>query len=333
MGLLGDTGHMFGCSCKLSQDELSRLLEKAKTGASDPRILADIGEDAAFISLGGDRVLVKSIDFFTPVTDDPHTQGWISVNNACNDLFAKGVLDILGLEVVLAVPKNKVDLAEDILSGMREYAESIGTSIVGGHTITNPWVLTGASVFGIIKKDNIIYNSGAKAGDTLILTKPLGTQPAITAHAELSGNEGLEDLQDVIDKAFEKALDLMKTPAKPVAEVMQKVGVNAATDVTGYGLRGHAMEMAKRSGVDIEITSLPVISGTLKLAELFMFPLREGRSSETAGGILISVSKQKSAKLLKELEKHNVKGYVVGKVVDGKGNVTLSEDLRILEVK
>ena len=334
-GLIDMVEGLCGCSCKVSQEELEKLLDVS--GIVEPRqhptVLASIGEDAGIVSIDEKRALVQSIDFLTPVTDDPYAQGWIAVNNACNDLFAKGVVNITGVLTVLGLPKSRLSVGEEILRGMADYVQEAGSIIIGGHTIYNPWPITGAAVAGVADKDRIVYNSTARPGDVVILTKPLGIQPTITAYQELRHQEGIEDLKKLVCETMEKAIKVMRASSKPVAEVMQKIGVNASTDVTGFGLHGHASEIARRSNVDIVIHTIPLLPGAEKLAELFGYALREGKSAETAGGILLSVDADKAESLLRALKNRDVRGFEIGSVTKGGGNVKITKDVKIIEAE
>jgi selenide,water dikinase len=169
----------------------------------------------------------------------------------------------------------------------------------------------------------------------LVLTKPLGIAPAMAAYRLRKDEDGREFLKDVpedlVDAAVNGAINAMITSNRPVAEAMQNVPVHAATDVTGFGLKGHASNMAVLGKVDIVINQLPVIQGTPLLTEIFGYPLLQGEAKETAGGILIAVGKEESDDLLSELDKRNVKHFEVGYVTKGSGNVEVLKDANVIE--
>jgi selenide, water dikinase len=169
----------------------------------------------------------------------------------------------------------------------------------------------------------------------LFLTKPLGIAPAMAAYRlrkEAEGQELLREIsEDLIDAAVEEAINGMISSNKPVAEAMQKVPVHAATDVTGFGLKGHAANMAVLGKVNIVIDQLAVIRGTPVLAELFGYPLLTGEAKETAGGMLIAVAKEDADDLLGELDKRKVRHFEVGYVAEGNGNVNVIKNVRVLE--
>jgi selenide,water dikinase len=211
----------------------------------------------------------------------------------------------------------------------------MGAPVVGGHTIRNPWPIIGGAATGISDPEKIVYTRGAKPGDQLYLTKTLGIAPAMAAYRLRKEEEGKDLLKDVPDELVEAAvtaaIDGMTESNKPVAEAMQKVPVHAATDVTGFGLTGHAANMAVLGKVDIVVDQLAVIRGTPILAELFGYPLLIGEAKETAGGMLIAVAKGDADDLLEELDKRKVRHFKVGYVAEGAGNVKVLKNVNIIE--
>jgi selenide,water dikinase len=207
--------------------------------------------------------------------------------------------------------------------------------VVGGHTIRNPWPIIGGAATGVGNPAKIVYTKGAKVGDRLFLTKPIGIAPAMAAYRLRKDPDGQELLQDipenVINAAVNGAVNGMITSNKPVAEAMQQVSVNAATDITGFGLKGHAANMAMLGKVDIVIDKLWVIPGTPQLTDIFGYPLLTGESKETAGGILMAVAKENADKLQSELDKRKIRYCEVGFVKEGPGNVTVLKDAQIIE--
>jgi selenide,water dikinase len=188
-----------------------------------------------------------------------------------------------------------------------------------------------------MKIRDVVYKRGAKAGDNLVLTKPLGVQPVMAAYrildeATLSGELLNNVPRNVIKEAIRKTISVMTTSNKPVAEAIKEVKVNAATDITGFGLVGHASEVAEQSGLDVEITDLPVVKGSLEISDTLGYSLREGTAHETAGGMLLSVANDNTERLLAALRKRGVTPSVVGKTRAGKGKVKLSRDLRYIEI-
>ncbi len=222
----------------------------------------------------------------------------------------------------MAYPEDMPDeLAVGMLKGFGDFCREMGSPVVGGHTIRNPWPIIGGAATGIGDPEKIVYTKGAQVGDRLFLTKPLGIAPAMAAYRlrkEPDGQELLKDVsEELIEAAVNEAVEGMISSNKPVAEAMQKVPVHAATDVTGFGLKGHATNMAMLSNVDVVINQLPVIRGTPVLTEIFGYPLFQGEAKETAGGMLIAVAKADADDLLEELDKRRVRHFEVGYVKKG----------------
>lgn len=297
------------------------------------------GEDSAIIRISKDTCLVQTLDFFTPIVDEPITQGEITACNVTNDIYAKGATNILGVLVIMGFPPElPTEISVDLLKGFSDFCRKLGTQVVGGHTITNPWPILGGTAAGMMKINDVVYKKGAKSGDNLILTKPLGVQPVMAAYRLLKEEETLsrELLSEIprktVEVAIKKAISSMTTTNKSVAEAMLQTRVNAATDVTGFGLVGHALEMAQQSGVDIEISRIPVFKGSIRISDILGYSLRDGRAHETAGGMLLSVSQENTKQLVKALEKRQVTPYMIGGAKKGKGEVKLSKDPQYIEV-
>ena len=327
-----------GCSCKLPQYQLGGLLDKAglSEGFSD-EVLAGPWENSSVVKIADNLAVLNTLDFFTPMVDEPEIQGRIAGSNVTSDIYALAVTNIVSVLSIMAFPENMPDeLAVGMLKGFGDFCREMCAPVVGGHTIWNPWPIIGGAATGITDPEKIVYTRGAKVGDKLFLTKPLGIAPAMAAYRlrkEEEGKELLKDVpEDLIDAAVDEAITGMITSNKPVAEAMQKVTVHAATDVTGFGLKGHAANMAVLSKVNIVINLLPVIRGTPVLSEIFGYPLLEGEAKETAGGMLIAVAKYDSDFLLNELDKRKVAHFEVGYVREGSGNVNVLKNARLIEV-
>ncbi|HUK84401.1 MAG TPA: selenide, water dikinase SelD [Candidatus Acidoferrum sp.] len=326
-----------GCSCKLPQYQLGGLLDKA--GLSEgfaEEVLAGPWENSSVVKIADDIVVLNTLDFFTPMVDEPEIQGRIAGSNVASDIYALAVTNIVSVLSIMAFPENMPDeLAVGMLKGFGDFCREMGAPVVGGHTIRNPWPIIGGAATGIGDPEKIVYTRGAKVGDKLFLTKPLGIAPAMAAYRlrkEEEGKDLLKDVsEDLIDAAVDEAINEMITSNKPVAQSMQKVPVHAATDVTGFGLKGHAANMAMLSKVDIFIDQLPVIRGTLALTEIFGYPLLQGEAKETAGGMLIAVAKHDADDLLSELDKRKVRHFEVGYITSGNGNVNVLKNAKVIE--
>lgn len=298
--------------------------------------MASIGEDAAITRISDTHTIITTTDFFTPIVDDPYVQGQISACNTTNDAYVKGGLDIISMLVLMGMPEDlPLNVQEETLKGFCDFCKSLSAPVVGGHTIICPWPIIGGAVTAIGKMNEIVFISKAKPGDRIILTKPLGIQPIMRVlRLPDQEQEKLAELmpQDEISKSIDHAIQIMTTSVRNATLAMLEVGVNAATDVTGFGILGHALNMAEQSGVSIQIDTLPVIKWAPKIAEIFGYPLLEGRASETAGGLLISLPKEKVDRLLKALEKRNCRGYEIGVVRKGPATASLSKDVDVVEV-
>lgn len=319
---LTEYAELHGCSCKIGQSDLEGLLADAGLDADRTELLFGVGEDAAARSLGDDRAVVSTIDFFTPIIDDPYAYGQVAACNAASDAFAKGATEELSFLVVLGLPRELTDVAVPILEGIAEAVESMDGVITGGHSVLNPWPMAGASVNAIAPVEDLVTTEGASPGDVLYLTKPLGTQPAMGALRVRDGEFGVQvraATSRPIEAIGDDALDWMRTPNRAAALAFQEAPVTAATDITGFGLAGQSAHVAANAGVGIEITHLPVIAGTPPLSELFGYGLLEGESAETSGGLLMAVDDDGTDALETALADRDVFFRQVGTVTAGSG--------------
>jgi selenide,water dikinase len=326
-----------GCSCKLPQFQLGGLLGKAGlTESFSSDVLAGPWENSSVVKITDNLAVLNTLDFFTPMVDEPEIQGRIAGSNVTSDIYALAVTNIVSVLSIMAFPENMPEeLAVGMLKGFGDFCREMNAPVVGGHTIRNPWPIVGGAATGVSEIEKIVYTKGAQVGDRLFLTKPLGIAPAMAAYRLRKEDEGKELLKDVpeevVEAAVSEAINGMITSNKPVAEAMQKIPVHAATDVTGFGLKGHAANMAMLSKVDIIIDQLPVIRGTPLLTEIFGYPLLQGEAKETAGGMLMAVSEDNAEPLIEELEKRKVRHFEVGHVAAGSGNVNVLKTAKIIE--
>lgn len=304
---------------------------------SDPNLLVGIStaDDAAVYKISNDMAIVETVDFFTPVVDDPYTFGQIAAANALSDIYAMGARPLFALNIV-AFPSKKLPLEvlEEILRGGADKVREAGINVVGGHSIDDPEPKYGLVVTGIVHPEKVVANSTAKAGDVLILTKPLGIGIITTAIKREKASKA----------AIEKVVSVMSALNKEASEAMIEVGVSAATDITGFGLLGHLLEMVQGSGVGarIYLDKIPVIKETWEYVKEGIVPggtrsnldyvnpcvqWGDGISEEeklvlsdaqTSGGLLISVHKEKEGAMLKALNNRGVTGTVIGEIIEGK---------------
>ena len=299
-------------------------------------------DDAGVYRLSDDIALVQTIDFFTPIVDDPFSFGQIAAANALSDVYAMGGKPLTAMNIV-AFPIKKMDrnILKEILKGGLSKVQESGALLVGGHSIDDDDIKYGLSVTGVVHPDKILTNANAHPGDRLILTKPLGTGIIATA---LKGGVASEE-------ALAKITESMTTLNRMASEVTVEIGVNACTDITGFGLLGHALEMAIASDVGIAITSnsVPIFPEAEEYASMGMVPGGTRRNREfgscrielagtipdtimdilydaqTSGGLLISVKGEKAHSLLEQLHSKGVRqAAMVGEVrTDPKGAIVL----------
>jgi selenide,water dikinase len=302
----------------------------------DDRVVSSIGDDAAMTRISNTLVALTSADFFTPIIDDAYVQGQIAACNSTNDVYAKGGLDIISVLVLMGVPEDMPsEVQTSMLKGFCDFCSLLKAPVAGGQTIICPWPILGGAVTALAKSEKIVPISGAKAGDRLILTKPLGIQPIMEVlRLPDAGQDRMAEVipRQEISNSIDLAIKLMTTTDRNAAEAMLEVGVDAATDITGFGIAGHLSNMAEQSRVDAEIRSLPMIKWTPKIAEVLRIPLLEGEGAETAGGLLISAAPRKVDLLLCALEKKGCNGYEIGFVKKGRGEVHMPKDVRVIEI-
>ncbi len=327
-----------GCSCKLPQYELGELLEKAGlTQGLSEDVLAGAWENSSVVRVADGIGVLNTVDFFTPMVDEPEIQGRIAGSNVTSDIYCMAVTKIAAVLTIMAFPDNMPsEMAVGMLKGFGDFCREMNAPVVGGHTIRNPWPIIGGAATGIGDPKRIVYTRGAKIGDRLFLTKPLGIAPAMAAYRLGKEEESRKVLSevpaDLVEVAISGAILSMTESNKPVAEAMQQVHVHAATDVTGFGLKGHAENMAMLGKVDIILDQLAVIKGTPVLAELLGYPLLQGEAKETAGGVLIACAKQDVDNLLDELDKRKVRHWEVGYVAKGEGKVNVLDKAKVIQV-
>jgi selenide, water dikinase len=256
---LTSLSHGAGCGCKLSAAALRPILAGLPRPA-DPRVLvgAETADDAGVVQLTEDLAIVQTVDFFTPIVDDPYAFGRIAATNALSDVYAMGGRPVSALNLV-AYPLETLggDVLREILRGGADAVAAAGASIVGGHSIDDPEPKYGLAVTGIVDPRAVLTNAGGRDGDALVLTKPLGAGAVATAL-----KRGLADAALV-----DRAIEVMTTLNAGAAEQARAAGAHALTDVTGFGLLGHVHELAEASGLaaEIDAAAVPAIDGVLAL--------------------------------------------------------------------
>ncbi len=295
----------------------------------------EVSDDAAVYRVSDERAIILTVDFFAPVVDDPYDYGAIAAANALSDVYAMGGEVVLALNICGFPIDLPSEMVSEILLGGAEKVAEAGGVLAGGHTVIDKEPKYGLAVVGFVHPDRIITKAAAKVGDALILTKPLGVG-IIAAALKKEMTE-----PDHVSRAVE----VMKTLNKKAARLMQRVGVDAVTDVTGFALLGHAQEMAEKSGVRIRFDweSLPFLEGATEYAQKRIFPAGAGRNKsyydqhinfapsipewmrmllytpETSGGLLIAVPENKLEEFTALFDREGQSYWMVGRVVEGEG--------------
>ena len=260
-------------------------------------------EDAAVVPIpGSELVLVKNLDVFTPIVDEPHIMGQIAACNVTNDIFAMNVPDISGMLVFLAIQtKTPQKVAEGILEGIKYFIEKkISSKVVGGHTIYSEWPLIGGEASGFVRRDAIITKAGVRKGDKLFLTKPIGLQAIMASYRVLKDfPEMLEQYsKNELQKSIDFAIELMTTPNQPLIKAIHSLAdfsfIHAMSDCTGFGLAGHIKEMLQHSKLSALIEKTPSIKLAKELSEELGYAFADCTCHETAGGMILAVDPTKS---------------------------------------
>jgi len=313
---------------------LNALLEK--TG-----LTGDI-EDAAVIPVpNSDIVQVKNLDIFTPIVDEPDIMGQIAACNVTNDIFAMNVPEISGMLVFLGINTNTpMEVAEGILEGIKYFIEKkIQSKIVGGHTIYSEWPLIGGEASGFVHKDSIILKQGVRKGDKLILTKPIGLQPVMAAYRTLK--DFPEMLEEYSKKELKTSIDLaikiMTTPNQNVVKTIHSYSnrnfIHSMTDVTGFGLSGHLLEMLQNSTLSAIIETVPSIKLSESLSKDLGYAFDECECSETAGGMLIAIDALKVEEFSDSLSSNGISNWIIGTIdTVSPGLVRISENVENIEI-
>jgi len=312
------------------------------------RPLIGVGLDSCVIPLKyNDLNLIQTTDFFYPLIDDPYTMGRIACCNVLSDLYAMGVdscdnmLMLLGVSSLMSEGESKAAIPL-MIKGFSECAAEAGTSVQGGQTVVNPWLIIGGVATSVCPKDKIIMPYNAQVGDVLVLTKPLGTQVAVNAYQWKAENmpryEKIKSLvtNEQIDELFEKATVQMATLNKTGATLLHKHDAHACTDITGFGLLGHATNLVERqqSDVDFIINTLPCLRNAMVIDTALdgVMKLRRGLSPETSGGLLAALGKDHADAFVKDMFSRGGWASVIGVVESGSRCARIAENAHIIDV-
>jgi selenide, water dikinase len=326
---LTSLSHGAGCGCKLPAAAIHPLLARLPDGASDPNVLVgfDRSDDAGVYRVSDELAIVHTVDFFTPIVDDPFDFGRIAATNAVSDVYAMGATPVTALNLVaFSLEQLGEEVLLEILRGASRVASEAGLAILGGHSIEDPEPKFGWSVTGVVAPDEVITNATARPGDALVLTKPLGAGAVSTAIK-----------RGVPGAPIDEAIAVMATLNRDAASAARAAGAHAMTDVTGFGLLGHLRELTSASGVgaEVEAEAVPAIEGVIELLSdpansaiaggtrrnrayaeeftAFGATVSEARrwllsDAMTSGGLLVAVSPEKA---------DVVPGAPVGRLTDG----------------
>ncbi|MCF8309063.1 MAG: selenide, water dikinase SelD [Bacteroidales bacterium] len=336
--------HGMGCACKLRPQDLEAVLKNFPL-PTDPNVLvgSDTSDDAAIYRINESQAVVQTLDFFTPIVDEPYHFGAIAATNALSDLYAMGGDPLFALNIV-GFPGNRLPMSvlEEILQGARDKATEAGISILGGHTVEDTEPKYGMVVSGLIHPEKIIKNTGARPGDKLIITKPIGTGIISTAT-----KRGLTS-----EATNKNVIELMSTLNRLAANVMTDFDVSACTDVTGFGLIGHLREMILNTptGVTLYSSKVPVLEEAREFVTAGIVPGGTENNldyvkhevhwpedlsqterlilcdAQTSGGLLISVAENEAANMMEKMEKSDVQASIIGEFsAENPGKITVKK--------
>ncbi len=331
---LTSLSHGAGCACKVPAALLAPLVD-ALPRSEDPNLLVgtSTSDDAGVYRVREDLALVQTVDFFTPIVDDPYDFGRIAATNALSDVYAMGGRPVSALNLVAwSIEELGSEMLGEVLRGGHDVATAAGVVIVGGHTIDDPEPKYGMAVTGLVNPDEVITNAGGRAGDVLVLTKPVGAGAVTT-----SLKKGLAS-----EEVLAAAVEVMTELNEPGSAAARAAGARGMTDVTGFGLLGHLHELALASGVAavVDAPAVPAIPGALELLEDDRAVAGGSRNNRryaeefasfddgvdevrrrlvtdamTSGGLLVAVDPSRAAE---------VPGAVIGRLVEGEpGTITV----------
>jgi selenium donor protein len=334
--------HGLGCACKLRPQALERILQSLpKLDNENVLVGTDSADDAAVYRLRDDLVIVQTVDFFTPIVDDPYHFGAIAAANALSDIYAMGAKPLFALNIV-GFPSNRLPMSvlQRILQGAQDKAKEAGIVIIGGHTVDDTEPKFGLAVTGVVHPTKVLRNDTARVGDKLILTKPIGLGIVATAlKRRVAGEE-----------VTQRAIEIMSTLNSAAADVMANFDVSACTDVTGFGLLGHLREMTIGSDVDAAIiaSQTPIIEAALEFIQAGIIPGGTENNldyvsasvkwdssisrnqkylladAQTSGGLLIAVDASQAEKLLAELHAAGVSDAAIIGEISNEGSGIIS---------
>lgn len=321
-----------GWASKIGPEVLASVLSQLPKNENTDKLLVGLetSDDAAVYKLNEETALIQTLDFFTPMIDDPYIFGQIAASNSLSDVYAMGGVPLVAMNIVCFPACHDMNVLAEILKGGFDKVKESGALLVGGHTVDDKEPKYGLSVSGIVHPKKVLSNATAQVGDKLVITKPIGVGILNTAMKE-----------DLVEKELaDKVIEVMVHLNKYAAMSFDKIEVNSATDVTGFGLLGHALEMAKASDVSIEINSkeVPILEGAIDMAKMGIIPAGMYRNKEyvgkdvelqnieieiedilydpqTSGGLLVSVNSDLADMLIEDMKKNgSIEAKIIGEV-------------------
>ena len=335
-----------GWAAKIGPEVLASVLSQLPKNENNNNLLVglDTADDAAVYKLNDEMALIQTLDFFTPMIDDPYIFGQIAASNSLSDVYAMGGKPIVAMNIVCFPSCHDMNILAEILKGGFDKVKESGALLVGGHTVDDKEPKYGLSVSGIVHPEKVLSNATARVGDKLILTKPIGVGILNTAMKENLVSKEISD----------KVIEVMVHLNKYAAMSFDYIKVNSVTDITGFGLLGHVLEMAKASNVSIEINSkdVPILDGAIDMANMGIIPAGMYRNKEyisrdvniidvdtaiedilydpqTSGGLLISVKEELADLGAEKITLRLAKGKD-GPVITENNNVIL--DVKFIEI-
>ncbi|VDM60993.1 unnamed protein product [Angiostrongylus costaricensis] len=338
---------MKGCGCKVPR---SILLELLKSFKCDNNVTVGIGLDSCVVPLRHKGLnLVQTTDFFYPLIDDPYLMGRVTCANVLSDLYAMGVVDCDNMLMLLGVAVDLGEHERDVIvsmfiKGFQDAAASAETKVRGGQTVRCPWLLLGGVASSVVSDDEIINVDRAQPGDILVLTKPIGGQVAVNSYEWLKKKNGkVEEFrldEGRIVRAFQQVTEQMTRLNRNAAKMLHKYNAHASTDVTGFGLLGHADNLSRAQKVKVRfvIDTLPVVEYMDEVARSMPsgngFNLFGGTSAETSGGLLVALDQGDG--FIRDLQSlDGFPAWVVGRVeaiASGENHAIIREDYKVVSV-
>lgn len=330
-----------GCGCKVKRDILQSLLKNLESDFNEIDNEIGIGLDCAVTPLKyKDMFLVETTDFFYPLVDDPYLQGRITIANVLSDLFAMGVTECDNVLMLLGVYQDFNDNERDIvikefMKGFKDGATIIGTKVRGGQTVKCPWLLLGGTASSVLMKNDFLDIKRAQPGDLLVLTKPIGGQIAVNAYEWSKINKervkglNIKNIDEKIIESYKQICEQMCRLNINAAILAKKFDAHACTDVTGFGILGHADNLARaqRNKVKFVIESVPTVKNVIDIAKNMDggngFNLFSGTAAETSGGLLMAINSEKAEEFIEEYKAiDGFPAWIIGRVMEQNDRLT-----------